>query len=268
MKASIMRLLMCIAPAVKIKPIATSGGLSLAWQQREDIRNHLINVSYQLEPVQVYGSRNGHALSRWTARDAVVLKAVANTLTPLFSTVVDSRCHHIKGNGGLKGALRATRHAITSGGYQHVVKSDIANFYASMDHDTLLTLCAKPIKDPRVLSLLNNYMNRVEVRHGDHQLIDIGVAKGCPLSPLMGALMLKSLDKMIPPGCAYARYMDDWVILTRSRHQLRRLIKNMHDVVRGLKLTLALNKTFIGRIHTGLDFLGYRFGAKGLLGLA
>jgi hypothetical protein len=54
---------------------------------------------------------------------------------------------------------------------------------------------------------------------------------GTPM-PLMGALMLKSLDKMIPPGCAYARYMDDWVILTRSRHQLRQLIKNMHTFFR------------------------------------
>jgi RNA-directed DNA polymerase len=34
--------------------------------------------------------------------------------------------------------------------------------------------------------------------------------------------------------------------------------------VHGLKLRLALKKTFIGRISKGFDFLGYRFGALGL----
>ena len=120
----------------------------------------------------------------------------------------------------------------------------------------------------RVISLLQQYMNRVEVRSGHHDLITHGIAKGCPLSPLMGALMLKSLDKMIPPGCAYARYMDDWVIFTKTRHQLRRVVKNMHNIVRGLKLKLAVDKTFIGRIDKGFDFLGYRFNATGILRLA
>jgi RNA-directed DNA polymerase len=116
--------------------------------------------------------------------------------------------------------------------------------------------------------LLQQYMNRVEVHHGSHDLIEQGIAKGCPLSPLMGALMLKSLDKMIPLGCTYARFMDDWVILTRTRRQLRQVLKNMHAIVHRLKMRLALNKTFIGRISKGFDFLGYRFGSLGVIGLA
>jgi RNA-directed DNA polymerase len=76
---------------------------------------------------------------------------------------------------------------------------------------------------------------------------------------------------MIPPGCAYARFMNDWVALTRTRRQVlkvRQVVKNMHAIVHGLKLRLALKKTLIGRISKGFDFLGYRFGALGLTGLA
>ena len=58
--------------------------------------------------------------------------------------------------------------------------------------------------------------------------------------------MLKSLNKMIHAGCAYARYKDDGVTLTRTRRQLRQVVKNMHGIVYGLKLRLALGKTFIG----------------------
>jgi hypothetical protein len=86
-----------------------------------------------------------------------------------------------------------------------------------MHHATLLALCARRLKDTRVLGLLSQYINRVEVHRGDHKMMDLGVAKGCPLSPLMGVLMLKSLDKMIPPqGVLTHGSIDDWVIFTRT----------------------------------------------------
>jgi RNA-directed DNA polymerase len=253
--------------------------LSLHWEKhRARIREELLTGTYQLSPVQVFGSRDGHRLTRWSAQDAVVLKALSWVLTADWTPHIDSRCHHVKGHGGLKGAVKEVAHAIKAGNprlengssseYHFVVKSDIADYYVSMHHATLLALCAKRVKDPRVLELLSQYMNRVEVHRGEHHLIDLGVAKGCPLSPLMGALMLKSLDKMIPLGCAYARFMDDWVILTRTRRQLRQVLKNMHAIVHRLKMRLALNKTFIGRISKGFDFLGYRFGSLGVIGLA
>jgi RNA-directed DNA polymerase len=100
------------------------------------------------------------------------------------------------------------------------------------------------------------------------QRIDLGVTKGCPLSLLMGALMLKSLDKMILLECAYARFIDDGVIFARTRRQLRQVLKNMHAMVHRLKMRLALNETFIGSISKGVDFLGYRFGSLGVIGLA
>ena len=62
--------------------------------------------------------------------------------------------------------------------------------------------------------------------------------------------------------------MDDWVILVTRRHKMRRVIKNMHDIMRGLKLRLAASKTFIGRIRKGFDFLGYRFNHRGLIGIS
>ena len=83
----------------------------------------------------------------------------------------------------------------------------------------------------------------------------------------LSLLKRKSLDQTAPPDCATARYMDDGIIFVKTRWQLWRVIKNMHEVVHGLKLKLDLDKTFIGRIHKGVDFVGYRFNASGLCGL-
>ncbi len=236
--------------------------------EKQALRSRLLSGTYQLSPLAVLGSRDEHRLTRWTALDAVVLKAITLVLTEELQPKMDARCHHLKGNGGLKRGVNRVHDAIAPGEFHYVVKSDIADFYASMDHEVLLAQCRQLIKDERIIKIIQQYMNRVEVHNGDHNLIKLGIAKACPLSPLMGALMLKSLDKMVLPECAYARYMDDWIIFTKTRWQLRRVIKNMHELVLGLKLKLALDKTFIGRIQKGFDFLGYRFNASGLCGLA
>jgi RNA-directed DNA polymerase len=234
--------------------------------QRNVIREQLLQGRYQLSLVQSFNTPDAGRLTRWSTADAVVLKAFALVLGPLLDNHVDQRCTHLKGRGGLKGACRALSAHL--GNFRYVCKSDVASFYDSMNHDIVMQHAKEIINDKRCLDLLYQYLNRVEVLHGDHRLIERGIPKGCPLSPLMGGLLLKSLDDSIMSGCFYVRYMDDWVILTKTRHQLRRVIKKMHQVMDWLKFKLALDKTFIGRISKGFDFLGYRFSHQGIIGLA
>jgi hypothetical protein len=62
----------------------------------------------------------------------------------------------------------------------------------------------------------------------------------------------------------YVRYMDDWVVLTKTQWALRRVIQQVNTPLDNLKLENHPDKTFIGRIDRGFDFLGYRFVAEGL----
>lgn len=80
------------------------------------------------------------------------------------------------------------------------------------------------------------------------------------LSPLIGALYLKALDDALGrSGLYYVRYMDDIVILAPSRWQLRRAVACLQKIFAQLKLSTHPDKTFIGRIDRGFDFLGYHF---------
>jgi len=56
---------------------------------------------------------------------------------------------------------------------------------------------------------------------------------------------------------SYVRYMDDIVIFSKTRHQLKRIIKGVYACLDELALTLARDKTWIGRVSKGFDFLGY-----------
>ena len=60
----------------------------------------------------------------------------------------------------------------------------------------------------------------------------------------------------------YVRYMDDFVIFTKSRHPLKRILKHVYRVINSLGLRLAPAKTWPlksgqGRVSKGISFLGY-----------
>ena len=59
----------------------------------------------------------------------------------------------------------------------------------------------------------------------------------------------------------YVRYMDDIVLLARTRWELRRAIAALHEEIAALGLRLHRVKRFIGRTTHGFDFLGYQIRA-------
>ena len=69
-------------------------------------------------------------------------------------------------------------------------------------------------------------------------------------------------------GVFYARFMDDWVVLAPTRWKLRVAISTVNQTLAALKVEQHPDKTFIGRISRGFDFLGYRFQSDGLIGVA
>lgn len=241
--------------------------VSLNWASHKgSIRQRLLQGNYQLSPVSVYKHPTAGYLTRWSSMDSIVLKAFAMCLSAVLGTALDTRCYHLKGRGGLKGACRRTMQACQS--YRYVCKSDVASFYDSMNHTMVLQEAAQHIQDARLLELLKQYCSRVEVYLGHYRHSASGIPKGCPLSPLVGGFMLKSLDDAMDNSVFYARYMDDWVILVNTRSQLRRVVRQMHHVMKRLGFKLARDKTFIGKVSRGFDFLGYRFSRHGLIGLA
>jgi hypothetical protein len=76
----------------------------------------------------------------------------------------------------------------------------------------------------------------------------------------MAALYLLPLDKLMTrKGIFYRRYMDDIIVLCKTRWQLRCAVRLINNQLSQLKLSKAPDKTFIGKISKGFDFLGYRY---------
>ncbi len=81
----------------------------------------------------------------------------------------------------------------------------------------------------------------------------------------MGAFFLHELDeRMERSSLFYVRFMDDILVLAPTRWKLRRAVRAVNGVLGALGLEKHPDKTFIGRIKNGFDFLGYHFGPDGL----
>jgi len=74
----------------------------------------------------------------------------------------------------------------------------------------------------------------------------------------MGALYLKPLDdRMEKTGLYYARFMDDWIVIAPTRWKLRSAVRVVNETLNMLMVEQHPDKTFIGRVDRGFDFLGY-----------
>lgn len=76
----------------------------------------------------------------------------------------------------------------------------------------------------------------------------------------MAAFFLHELDdEFDDTNLFYVRYMDDILILAPTRWRLRKAVAKMNATLSRLRLAMHPDKTFIGRIVRGFDFLGYHF---------
>ncbi len=199
---------------------------------------------------------DGEEVDLWSARDALVLKALAVALAKHLP--VSPRCTHVKGHGGAKAAVRQVMAHLADNRF--VMRTDVKAYYASLDHFLLLDQLADYIKGRRVLNLLGQYLRRSAERGGVFWEYQQGISLGCPLSPLMGAFFLNALDqRMERSGLFYVRFMDDILVLARTRWRLGKAVKRVNEVLGRLHLEKHPEKTFIGRIEKGFDFLGYHF---------
>ena len=138
-----------------------------------------------------------------------------------------------------------------------VARFDVKHYYDSLNHSVIINTLQR-IALP--VHLIHNIIDCIRA----HPTEPRGIKAGNALAPLIGALYCTPLDKLFLTWrrqkkiIGYARYMDDIVILCRSRWTLRRAIKTLHTQLAQLRLTVhTQKKRMIGRTRRGFDFCGY-----------
>ena len=225
-------------------------------EEKACLQTELRAGRYRFDNLSRVTRRDGEEVEIWSSRDALVLKALALVLADHLP--VSRSCTHVRGHGGAKAAVRSVWQQVPE--HRFVLRTDVKSYYASIDHERLYDQLAEVIRDRAVLSLLWVYLRRT-VEHGGlfHDYKE-GISRGCPLSPLIGAFFLHRLDEqMTRLGLFYVRFMDDILVLAPTRWKLRKAVAVVNRGLGALGLAKHPDKTFIGRIEKGFDFLGYHF---------
>ena len=232
---------------------------------KHTLLEQLNDGSYQFSALDRYEFEDG-ILSLWSSQDMIVLKLITCTLHLHMGNHIPKSCYHVKGHGGLKKAVKHTHEALPE--YRYVMRSDIKSYYESIHFNTLMTIIETYVNHKILLQLIYKACCRTETRGGIfYEYNTKSIPKGSPLSPLLGAIALIPLDHAMEKmkGVFYARFMDDWVVLTKSKTALRNVIKRTHAVMHNLKFKLHPMKTYIGKISHGFNFLAFYMDHQAIL---
>lgn len=122
----------------------------------------------------------------------------------------------------------------------YVVKRDIKDYFASVDHEVLLAQLASHVDSKDYLFDLFSERIRFEYQDesGSHRA-HIGIPFGCASACVLANLYLTELDRAIEsiPDVHYFRYADDLLVFSSSQDGAVTAIERMEMVLSKLRLT-------------------------------
>lgn len=204
-------------------------------------------------------------IHKTTVRDRVLHHAVFKVLNSAFEpTFIPTSFSCRLGKGTHKGVLvmekmlRKVSRNYTRPCY--ALKCDVKKFFDSVGHATLLALLEKKIKDADVMWLMREVVESF-VSGQSNLFIRRGLPIGNLTSQLFANVYMNEFDQAMKKELKieyYARYTDDFVLISESKEYLESLIgpvkKALHEK---LFLELHPGKVTIGKYRHGIDFLGY-----------
>jgi RNA-directed DNA polymerase len=102
-------------------------------------------------------------------------------------------------------------------GKTRVVELDPEKFFDKVNHDWLMSVLSRTVKDKPTLKLIRSYLASGILEGGMVSQRTEGTAQGSPLSPLLSNIVLDEFDKELEKrGHSYVRYADDYSIYVRS----------------------------------------------------
>lgn len=194
-----------------------------------------------------------------TVIDRVIQQAIQQVLSPIFDIDFSEFSYSFrKGRGTHQAVLQAQRYI--NQGYQDIIDLDLKSFFDIVNHDYLMSLIDRKIKDRMLMKLIRRYLQSDIMLGGLTQQREQGTPQGSPLSPLLSNIILNNLDNELEKrGHRFVRYADDCSIFVRSKTAAERVLRSITKFIE-VKLHLKVNneKTNICRPINYVT-LGYGF---------
>ncbi|WP_428634116.1 group II intron reverse transcriptase/maturase [Sedimenticola sp.] len=194
-----------------------------------------------------------------TVLDRVIQQAIVQILSPRFDPTFSEHSYGFRPNRSAHDAVRQVQEYCQQK-RRIAVDIDLSKFFDRVNHDLLMTLLGRRVRDKGLLQLIGRYL-RAGIMDGNNLLPCYeGVPQGGPLSPLLSNVMLDPLDKELEKrGHCFARYADDLIILVKSQRAGERVLKSLTGFIENdLKLKVNTEKSQVVK-SAHCKFLGFSF---------
>ncbi len=246
-----------------------------------DLEKHLLDIEYALKDESYQpGGYHSFIIQKPKRRlinaapfcDRVVHHALMNIIEPLFERqfIFDSYANRI-GKGTHKALDRTTYYLRRN---KYVMHLDIRQFFPAIDHEILLSILSRTVKDKKVMNLVMKIISNGagaqtsvydQVFFSGDTLFSANRPRGLPIGNLTSQnwanVYLNELDQYVKRElkcCAYLRYVDDFLLFANDKKKLRVWRREIISFLGKLRLTIHENKAHSRPCHTGVSFLGFQ----------
>lgn len=204
-------------------------------------------------------------INKAMVRDRVLHHAIFNVLNPIFEpTFIPNSFSCRTGKGTHKGMKKVAEmvRAVSQNNTRqcYALKCDIRKFFDSIDHDILIRIISKRIKDEKVIVLIKEIIESY-VASIPNLFERRGVPIGNLTSQIFANIYMNEFDQFAKQTLKikyYVRYTDDFIVVSTDKVYLENLIVQMQEFLRAkLYLELHPKKVTITKHIRGVDFLGY-----------
>jgi len=183
-------------------------------------------------------------------RDRIVQHAINNVIEPIFdNTFLPYTFACRKGKGTHAGVIyvQSQMRKITKG---YVLKTDFKKYFPSIDRPTLYRIIDKKITCNQTSRLLREICPDIGIG------LNIGSLSSQLWANVYGTLADRYIHHNLQPF-AWARYMDDIVILHDNKEELSEIRHRLQKYAKDY-MKMTFSRWSIQSISKGVNFLGYR----------
>lgn len=238
------------------------------------LKRELETLTYEPRPLKQFVIRDPKTrlISASHFRDRVVHHALCNVIYPMIErTFIHDSCANRVNKGTFMALERLDtfKRKVTQNGRPinkanngnmvigYALKADVRHFFDSIDHEVLIRIIERKIKDGNILLLIRKILGNHVMKHPGK-----GMPVGNLTSQFFANVYLNELDYFVKHELGtkyYIRYVDDFILLDRSRDLLGKHKVRINGFLKSnLMLELHPEKTQVWPLSKGLRFLGFR----------
>lgn len=201
-----------------------------------------------------------------TVIDRTIQQAIAQQLTPIYEPLFADGSYGYRPGRSAKDAISKVKEYAEQG-YRYAVTLDLSRYFDTLNHERLLNILRRDVKDERVIQLIKRYLKSGVMEDGVVMATEEGSPQGGNLSPLLANIYLNEFDQEYKKrGVPCIRYADDIVLLAKSKRASERLLETSTTYLEE-KLKLKVNKDKSRAVSVfairNFKFLGFALGKNG-----